>query len=1464
MEEKRDVPIEFRLDALEEELFRLHEDVLEAENVSWLPRGHHAQQLLSEYNNGFGMMMMMMMQQREQKQKRKRDDDGGDLKDDDDAFNHHHRSRHGREKESNGRNFYHHRGEGGAATLALQRAPYTLAEAHGVDEMEKKASARSSQPSSSFPAKKKSGGSFKSKKKSFGSFGNLAGAAGGGKSFQGGGGKKKSALKQHKGGAPTMLTKTKTSSWWRWAEEVFRRVGANDVARVLPTKNWRDDQALKIPPIGNRNGMMIFDYDNGNNNEEGVNEEERLRRAAAGAVATTSGQQLPLQHQQAPALGAAPLLLLQSPFDAFKPLGEEATRATQSFDCLQSDEIRELCFAFLAMSREIGSLLRKESDDEEDDEDDDEDKEDEDIAASFLEDIFNGDKQARDRWMKAPAKKVASRSSSRTKLALAAQEEEKELTEDDLIVMRARIWLSEIVVKIVERRKQAIENHGRKFDKDVVVVKDTNNAGVGYGANAKLMGATVTKKRKGAAAKKGKKSAWTTKAKQLKQQEEEKQQQKQLLLLQQQEAQIKLEEAEKANARGMSGSSFMETKEEILAKKVQLENRIRATFGASGDHDAVERIALGEAAHPHTLQLMQTAFTTPEFTATIEKEEETPSRQRKIPAGRRGAKGNKSASKRAKACALCEKGSDHAKATCGTDEAQFRCEKLRERIKDESMEKKRKAEEALEDVAAECAEEMKEKKSASKTKKRKNEKTPARKGRSHEETTTPKVNKTLKSPFSPDTNGKVKFPSLAVVPMQRYGGDDEDKSESDEEDDPTAKDAKDELKRLQKYFSNNPELVSCAPCDDVENELLTCQYELLYQINANRSNLTKFFQEITGKIEEEATWFENRYVGISEANAFVNTIREARRKEKREKRARDQQQAFEKAAAAAEESKRQAFRRHLGEQVAAATGNPDVNPDQLVIPEMPDESANVSRPRRGVALANAALQVLGLRGKVAGFFGTSPKANALESKQSSFTERSLDKNADHQNNKGIAIGTVDARNLFQLLDPLHASTSRTVLDVCNVCANSCCPAKVVKDKTIYRCLGCDVTVHDECYGVLSEKNEKHKSFVCDVCAHNHGSGYGSWPDAQKRTAHSPLLTSADEKLRAQGQSVSCILCPAKLGAMKKASLTLPVSQRANQQNSTTTAWVHVSCAELVRGATTNPFADSVEINPTVFGGTIHFSGTPTNRAAAQTVAVAQPPQIDTPILSNSCTLCYSRRGGCAATCAFGSCRARFHLCCARAAGWHARFSDGSTSSKRQPRAYCDRHSPIQREKDESKGVQVAKLSLTDNENEVMVQTVRASADGKRGKVSMLSALRAMQRSMRLECESAHNQGGAGVVTANALGLGVGTTSNSAGLLQHQSSYSSDASFLDGILPNKLPPTSNPDLSHPGSNGGTPKKARSTAYARGASRGKRGSVRASRNGSRAPATALMSDEEAIRENSTLPEGWAYVPRETLDK
>ena len=52
------------------------------------------------------------------------------------------------------------------------------------------------------------------------------------------------------------------------------------------------------------------------------------------------------------------------------------------------------------------------------------------------------------------------------------------------------------------------------------------------------------------------------------------------------------------------------------------------------------------------------------------------------------------------------------------------------------------------------------------------------------------TNKNLKSPFSPDTTGKVRFPSLAVVPMQKYCGGDEDESDTGDKDDPTEKGAK--------------------------------------------------------------------------------------------------------------------------------------------------------------------------------------------------------------------------------------------------------------------------------------------------------------------------------------------------------------------------------------------------------------------------------------------------------------------------------------------------------------------------------------------------------------------------------------------------------------------------------------------------------------------------------------------------
>jgi hypothetical protein len=1413
---QQDVPVEFRLDALEEELFRQHE-ILE---LPQLPRGS-------------GIF------------------DG------------------------------------------QKRSTYTLIEAHAIDEMEKKTEKRNPNAQANAQA---------TALRSIGSYSQLGGnhpasnnslkeLVDNNNNNNNKKGKRNSGAIKH----TLQLPMKKTSSWWRWSEEVFRRLRANDVARILPTKNWRDDAALKIPPIGAKTVIMnntTINDDDDTVEVEDVDMEEAQKkiRSSAGELATTSshgaGDNISpqIQQQNAPSLtNPFALLLPPPPLEAFQPLGDEATRATQSFACLTNDEIRELCFAFFTMSKEIGNMLRKESDDEEDDDDDDDDEdkeEDEDIADSFLGNVFNGDESARDRWMKTPPKKVASRSSSRMSKQVECVEE-KEKTEEDLIIMRTRIWLAEIVVKIVERRKEAIENHRKKFDKDVIITNDMNDSGT-FGPGGKFMGAgKLPKKRRGGGSKRGgKKSAWTSKAK-LKQLEE-----LQAMQIKQErsDGEVKIEqtndESEDTTNTSIRGSGYLETKLEILAKEQQLQNRINATFGTSGDHDAVERIALGEAAHPHTLHLMQSAFKTPCFKDMDEDAFDDENTKKEQGAALKKKSMKAKGAKRVKACAVCEKGSSHAKMTCGTDDAQFRCEKLRERVLEEiKEEKKRKAVIVEED-------EEKQKSYVSKKKIRRNKKSAAAAVDNNEVI----LKRAAKSPFSPDFGNRKNFPSLAVVPMQGFAAD---KESDDEEGENALLDAKDELKRLHKLFLNNPELVSCVPCDDVENELLTCQYELLYQINANRSNLTTFFQEITGKIEEEAIILDNRYIGISEANAFVHTIREARRKEKREKRVKDQQQALEKAAAAAEESTRQAFRRRLGEQVAAATGNADnlILPDGVL--QMPDESAIVARPRRGVALANAALQVLGLRGL--GFFGTNPKETAalLDTKQNSFSEQPK-----------LQPNIVDARSLFQLLDPLHASTDRMVLDTCNVCANSCLASKFVKDRVLFRCLGCDVTVHDGCYGTLLQKNEKHKLFLCDVCSHNHGSGYGSWPEAEKRTAHSPLLTSVDEKIRAHGKNVSCILCPSKLGAMKKASLTLPASQTAVAsvpQHSLPTAWVHVSCAELVRGATTNPFADVVEINPAIFGGTIQFSGTPTtmttttsnnsNNNNKDDIANLSS-QIETPtsILSNSCTLCYSRRGGCAATCAYGSCRARFHLCCARAADWHARFNDGSGSSKRQPRAYCDRHTPVQREKDESKGVLPTRLS-TENENEVMVQTVRASADGKRGKISMLAALKAMRDSMRRECETINAINSNNTQThhhGNSI-VGNGTQGNASGALSSRkdgndhlsrqamlshvaaadgetttNNNNNNANNVSNITPSPiLHGAYLKDLSHPGSTQGTPKKARSTAYARNTSRGKRGSIRtSSQNGSRAPSTAPMSDDDCTRANSSLPEGWRYVARDEI--
>ena len=108
-------------------------------------------------------------------------------------------------------------------------------------------------------------------------------------------------------------------------------------------------------------------------------------------------------------------------------------------------------------------------------------------------------------------------------------------------------------------------------------------------------------------------------------------------------------------------------------------------------------------------------------------------------------------------------------------------------------------------------------------------------------------------------------------------------------------------------------------------------------------------------------------------------------------------------------------------------------------------------------------------------------------------------------------------------------------------------------------------------------NEKHKSFVCDVCAQSRERLRTA--GCAKRTAHSPLCFRRRE-ITSTGKSVSCICVP-RNWRHEESIPPPPVSQRAvnriRQRRRGSTCR-----ARIIRCATTNPFADSVEINPTVF------------------------------------------------------------------------------------------------------------------------------------------------------------------------------------------------------------------------------------------------------------------------------------------
>ncbi|KAG0604949.1 hypothetical protein M758_9G021400 [Ceratodon purpureus] len=176
---------------------------------------------------------------------------------------------------------------------------------------------------------------------------------------------------------------------------------------------------------------------------------------------------------------------------------------------------------------------------------------------------------------------------------------------------------------------------------------------------------------------------------------------------------------------------------------------------------------------------------------------------------------------------------------------------------------------------------------------------------------------------------------------------------------------------------------------------------------------------------------------------------------------------------------------------------------------------------------------------------------------------------------------------------------------------------------IVACNSCKVNVHQECYGI---GRVPPGLWFCQPCAEL---------QRQSQSLRSPGLGVQANILWAQ-----CALCCRGAGALKR---------------STDGRWVHVFCAQWM---------------PETSTGKDHSS-------LIQGMENMNPERF-----ALLCSVCQRQEGACL-TCNFGHCHGAFHPPCARDAGLYmtVRVSAGG---RLQYRAYCDRHSTVQRAKVEQR------------------------------------------------------------------------------------------------------------------------------------------------------------------------------------
>ena len=209
--------------------------------------------------------------------------------------------------------------------------------------------------------------------------------------------------------------------------------------------------------------------------------------------------------------------------------------------------------------------------------------------------------------------------------------------------------------------------------------------------------------------------------------------------------------------------------------------------------------------------------------------------------------------------------------------------------------------------------------------------------------------------------------------------------------------------------------------------------------------------------------------------------------------------------------------------------------------------------------------------------------------------------------------------------------------ICNICNNG----DLDDNQLIYECDECSVTVHQSCYGILTDSVE---NWICDSCK--------------------------KFKNKEKSYNLECILCPCKGGAMKQANLPIDCifvkklknlrnNIEINKLNSTCiipydsydnidNVWVHLSCALW------NPsilFSDFDEKNGIKLIDTISFEK-----------------------FNDLCNICNKRGFGPTIKCNYSKCNFKCHPECARINGYCLEIENEKKVLNYN--FYCFEHPPI--------------------------------------------------------------------------------------------------------------------------------------------------------------------------------------------